>query len=78
MSQENILSVIQKGAVNTSLPTSKLRVLGIDLGTTNSTISESFWAVGGNPSLSKCLEVVQTTLEGEYTNELLPSVVAVE
>jgi len=76
VSQENILSVIQKRTVNTSLPTTKLRVLGIDLGTTNSTISESFWAVGGKPSLSKCLEVVQPTLEGEYTNELLPSVVA--
>ena len=76
MSQENILSVIQNGAVDTSSPTTALRVLGIDLGTTNSTISESFWEVGGKPSRSECLDVVQPTLEGEYTNELLPSVVA--
>ena len=76
MNQDNILAVIKNGAVDVTLPTTTLRVLGIDLGTTNSTISESFWEVGGKPSRSECLDVVQPTLEGEYTNTLLPSVVA--
>lgn len=55
-----------------------LRVLGIDLGTTNSTIAEIRWdsAKPGDLDL-RCLEVDQPTNAGVYTNTLVPSIVAI-
>ena len=58
-------------------PDRRIRVLGIDLGTTNSTVSEIVW----DPSepkvpAARTLEVAQPTLEGTYTHTLVPSVVA--
>ncbi len=50
------------------------RVLGIDLGTTNSTVAEAT-ADGGAPAV-RCVEVEQPTEAGAYTHVLLPSVVA--
>ncbi|MBT3980947.1 MAG: Hsp70 family protein [Bacteriovoracaceae bacterium] len=54
------------------------RVLGIDLGTTNSTISEILW----NPNTPNnfkcvCLEIDQETTSGVYSNYLVPSVIAI-
>ncbi len=46
-----------------------LRVVGIDLGTTNSTIAEVHWEPGG-PVTLRCVEVEQPTLEGAYTHVL--------
>jgi molecular chaperone DnaK len=53
-----------------------LRVLGIDLGTTNSTVAEVRWEPGGAVRV-RCVEVDQPTLEGTYTHVLFPSVVAI-
>jgi molecular chaperone DnaK len=78
MSEANALSVIQRGEVGKGLEGRSIRVLGIDLGTTNSTISEATWEVSSpTPPRVQCLEVAQPTLEGEYLHVLLPSVVAI-
>ena len=58
-------------------PTRPIRVLGIDLRTTNSTVSEIVWDPG-DPRVpaARTLEVEQPTLEGNSTHTLVPSVVA--
>lgn len=56
-----------------------LRTLGIDLGTTNSTVAELSWPGDGRPIARedlRCLEIAQPTDVGEYTHILVPSVVA--
>jgi molecular chaperone DnaK (HSP70) len=53
----------------------RCRVLGIDLGTTNSTISHVVAEPDGAP-VAKTLEVDQPTLQGLYTHTLVPSFVA--
>lgn len=59
------------------LPLRPIRVLGIDLGTTNSTIADCRWdPQGGQPASVRCIEVEQATLEGIYTHLLVPSMVA--
>ena len=74
MNEENPLSVIHQGGVADVHEGRPVRVLGVDLGTTNSTVSECVWDVEGAPPVRvKCLEVVQPTLEGEYTHLLLSS-----
>lgn len=53
------------------------RVIGIDLGTTNSTIAETIWQEGsGEPAHARCLEVDQQTTAGIATHVLIPSFVA--
>ena len=54
-----------------------IRVLGIDLGTTNSVVAEIRW----DPKTPKdfksvCIEIDQETTGGVYTNFLVPSVIA--
>lgn len=63
--------------VSSSLPDRPIRVIGIDLGTTNSVVAEILWSPGqkGQPR-ARCLEIDQETQEGMYTNVLLPSVIA--
>ncbi len=51
-----------------------MRVLGIDLGTTNSTVTEANTGPAGRAITT--LEVTQETPEGEYVHVLVPSVVA--
>ena len=54
-----------------------LRVFGIDLGTTNSTIAEATFDPAGAPNFRvECISVKQPTEQGNYTHLLLPSVVA--
>lgn len=60
-----------------SLPRQPLRVLGIDLGTTNSTVAEIVWQPGELP-FARCLEIEQPTDTGPYTHVLVPSVVALQ
>jgi len=56
---------------------SSVRVLGIDLGTTNSTVCE-IHAAGRTGALeARCLELEQPTPDGIYTSPLVPSVVAI-
>ncbi len=58
--------------------TGVLRVLGIDLGTTNSTIAQVRSDSGeAGPPRARCIEVEQPTLQGMYTHVLVPSVVAI-
>ncbi len=55
-----------------------VRVIGIDLGTTNSVVAEIVWDPNrGEPPAVKCLEVVQETPFGNYVHTLVPSVVAI-
>ena len=55
-----------------------LRVVGIDLGTTNSTIAEIQWDPRKPHDLAvRCLEVDQPTNAGVYTDTLVPSIVAI-
>src|SRR5438552_4099974 len=58
-------------------PIHPTRVIGIDLGTTNSTVAEVFWRPGGAQVRARCLEVDQRTGEGLYTHVLVPSIVAI-
>ena len=74
---KNPLSLIKASETEMKSPGRPVRVLGIDLGTTNSTVSEIKW----DPSMNtvppaRVLEIEQPTLEGAYTHTLVPSVVA--
>jgi molecular chaperone DnaK (HSP70) len=53
-----------------------LRVVGIDLGTTNSTVAEFSWDNTTTVPAIRCLNVDQQTTQGRYTHVLVPSVVA--
>jgi molecular chaperone DnaK (HSP70) len=56
----------------------RIRAIGIDLGTTNSAVTEIVWdAASGQPPALRTLEIEQPTREGVYTSPLVPSVVAV-
>ena len=68
-----LLSRIESG----TLPDRKVRVLGIDLGTTNSVVAEALWdPASPTEAHVSCLEVDQKTLAGRLTGTLVPSVVA--
>jgi molecular chaperone DnaK (HSP70) len=55
-----------------------VRVIGIDLGTTNSTVAEIKYDPASPTPFSgvRCLEIDQQTTEGRYTHFLVPSVIA--
>ena len=73
MNVDWLLSRVESDA----LPDRKLRVLGIDLGTTNSVVAEAVWdpACPTEAHVS-CLEIDQKTQAGRLTGTLVPSVVA--
>ncbi|MBM3826580.1 MAG: tetratricopeptide repeat protein [Verrucomicrobia bacterium] len=54
------------------------RALGIDLGTTNSTLAQVRWSPlrPDEVEYAECVEIVQPTLSGDHTSVLVPSVVA--
>jgi len=61
-----------------SIPPKKFRVIGIDLGTTNSTLAE--WVLDPqHPSDSsvRCIPIDQPTLQGRYSHLLVPSIVGI-
>jgi len=60
-------------ALPTDNSTRLVRALGIDLGTTNSTVSELVWEPGKTP-LCNVLDLTQSTQAGEYTSPLVPSI----
>lgn len=65
------------GKMARSRAAGSVRVVGIDLGTTNSTVCEVVWPQGGEePCPPQCLNVDQPTTQGRYTHVLVPSVVA--
>ena len=73
----NNLALITPPDTQLRTPSQPLRVIGIDLGTTNSTIAEILWQPGDTAAPEvRCLEVEQSTRQGIYTDTLVPSVVA--
>ncbi len=52
-----------------------IRVVGIDLGTTNSTVAEIVWRPNEDLKV-RCLEIDQETALGLYTHNPIPSAVA--
>jgi molecular chaperone DnaK len=71
----DILQTMHEGPVRG--PTEPLRVIGIDLGTTNSTVCEIIWQPGADrPGPPRCLNIDQETTQGRYTHVLVPSVVS--
>lgn len=63
--------------MSSNLPDRLVRIIGIDLGTTNTVVSELFWSSGQKePPRARCLEIEQETREGNYTSVLVPSVIA--
>src|SRR5215510_7899908 len=74
----NSLDLLRPEGSVMQLPSTPIRVLGIDLGTTNSTIAELVWDPSDpGPLRARCLEVLQETTEGQYIHTLVPSVVAI-
>ena len=60
------------------LPERPVRVLGIDLGTTNSTVAEGVWDPNGEAApRARCLAISQETVGEPVRDSLIPSVVAI-
>ncbi len=73
----NTLALVTPENVRVRAPNEPVRVVGIDLGTTNSAIAEILMQPGGtNLPEVRCLEVEQDTQQGPYIHTLVPSVVA--
>ena len=54
-----------------------IRVIGIDLGTTNSTVTEIVWdSTSGEPPVASLIDIPQRTVQGEVVRDLVPSAVA--
>ncbi len=71
-------SILQYMVNSPSSPKKEIRVLGIDLGTTNSTVSEIIYHPDQKePPVVSCLEIDQETLDGLYTHIMIPSFVAI-
>ena len=71
---QQILTHSQVAMLKTQGP---IRVWGIDLGTTNSTIAEIVWSPDmGSDALPecRCLEIEQPTRDGVFTSPIVPSV----
>jgi molecular chaperone DnaK (HSP70) len=71
------IDLLRPEGCSAELPTRPMRVLGIDLGTTNSTVAEIVWQPSQTDVAVRCLEVDQETLSGTYTHLLVPSAVAI-
>ena len=60
-------------------PKEDIRVIGIDLGTTISTVSELVWKAGHtSPEPVRTLDVDQETASGRHTSPMVPSIVCVQ
>lgn len=72
------LSLLKTRGV-TNPPAEDLRVIGIDLGTSVSTVSEMVWKAGqDSPDPVRSLEVDQETPSGRYTSPMVPSIVCAQ
>src|SRR3954468_2390063 len=59
-------------------PEAPVRVLGIDLGTTNSTVAEAAFTPGdARVRTAECLSISQDGVEGQVSSPIVPSIVAV-
>jgi molecular chaperone DnaK len=72
----NSFELINRSGLAVETPSKPVRVVGIDLGTTNSTVAEVTWTPG-EPPKCRTLELDQPTREGIYTSPLVPSVVTI-
>lgn len=60
-------------------PKEDIRVIGMDLGTTISTVSELVWKAGQqSPEPVRTLDVDQETASGRHTSPMIPSIVCVQ
>jgi molecular chaperone DnaK (HSP70) len=74
----HFLTLLQSRGI-TAPPKTDVRVIGIDLGTTNSTVSEILWKKGcPEPEPVRTLDVDQNTASGRHTSTLVPSIVCVQ
>ena len=71
------LTLIAPHDVQARVPTEPVRVLGMDLGTTNSAVAEIMVPPGAAevPEV-RCLDVEQETLQGPFISSMVPSVLA--
>jgi molecular chaperone DnaK (HSP70) len=70
-------ALVASGPKTLKVPDQPVRVIGIDLGTTNSTIAEIIWDPDQPGEVKpRCVEVSQETMAGDYTHILIPSAVA--
>lgn len=68
-----------RGQQQDALPDRPIRVLGIDLGTTNSTVSQILWDPAVPQEIkAKCGDLEQETLQGTFSHALVPSIVALQ
>jgi len=68
------LTTTQESGLAQLRPARPIRVWGIDLGTTNSTISEIAWSGVGSDAEAvrcRCLEIEQPTRDGMFTGSLV-------
>jgi molecular chaperone DnaK (HSP70) len=73
----NAMVVMADDTTNLNIVPQTVRVLGIDLGTTNSTVAEAYFQPRATPPFrAECISIKQPTLAGDYFHFLLPSVVA--
>lgn len=72
------LTILNPAGVAMSGTLKPVRVLGLDLGTTNSTVAEIVWQPDKPHDIQvRCLEIDQETTSGVYTHLLVPSAVAI-
>lgn len=72
------LQILNPGGGKIRKLTDPVRVVGIDLGTTNSTVAEIVWHSERPQEMPvRCLEIDQETTAGVYTHFLVPSAVAI-
>ncbi|BCW98715.1 MAG: hypothetical protein KatS3mg024_1542 [Armatimonadota bacterium] len=71
----DFMSIIKESVGDFPQPAGPVRALGIDLGTTNSTVAEAVYDPETQSVKVHCLDIPQVTAEGEYISPLVPSVV---
>ena len=77
----NFLEMLRRDGCAKNLPSQPVRVLGIDLGTTNSTVAQVQLPLDPDRSpemLCECISIEQMTPSGPFYGSLVPSVVAID
>jgi molecular chaperone DnaK (HSP70) len=74
----HFLTLLKSRGITTP-PTEDVRAIGVDLGTTISTVSEITWQAGQEcPEPARTIDVDQETVAGRHTSPMVPSVVCVQ
>lgn len=78
MSTINEIALFHPEGADLRWPDAPVRVLGIDLGTTNSTVAEIIWGPADKAlPRPRCLSIRQETFAGPVVDTLVPSIVAI-